>query len=69
MTGGGDIVRSPLRYSEQIMRWIEEHFAEAVSLERIAEEMHLSRFYVSRVFRAETGSSLSDYLAARRMRR
>jgi len=66
--GGGEIVRRPLRYSEKIMRWIEEHFAEEVSLERIAEEMHLSRFYVSRVFRAETGSSLSDYLAARRIK-
>ncbi len=62
------IVRRPLRYSEKIMRWIEEHFAEEVSLERIAEDTHLSKSYVSRVFRAETGGSLSDYLTARRIK-
>jgi len=62
------IVRRPLRYSEKIMRWIEEHFAEEISLERIAEETHLSKFYVSRIFRAETGSSLTDYLTARRIK-
>mgnify|MGYP001213379587 CR=1 FL=1 len=62
------IVRRPLRYSEKIMRWIEEHFSEEISLERIAEEMHLSKFYVSRVFRAETGGSLTDYLTARRIK-
>ena len=65
---GAGIVRRPLRYSEQIMRWIERHFAEDVSLERIAEAIHLSKYYVSRVFRAETGGSLTDYVTARRIK-
>lgn len=58
----------PARYSETIMQWIERHYAEHVTLERIAEELHLSKFYVSRVFRQETGSSLTDYLTARRIK-
>ncbi|MFB9278488.1 helix-turn-helix domain-containing protein [Cohnella cellulosilytica] len=62
------IVRRPLRYSEKIMRWIEGHFAEEIGLERIADELHLSKSYVSRVFRTETGASLTDYLTARRIK-
>ncbi|WP_248924267.1 AraC family transcriptional regulator [Paenibacillus hamazuiensis] len=56
------------RYSEAIMRWIEEHFHEEVSLERLAEELHLSPNYISRVFRQETGSGVTDYLTARRIK-
>ncbi|OMF19263.1 hypothetical protein BK133_30005 [Paenibacillus sp. FSL H8-0548] len=57
-----------LRYSEQIMQWIEGHYAEEVSLEQLAEHMHLSKFYVSRVFHEETGSNITDYLTARRIK-
>ncbi|MBB3109795.1 YesN/AraC family two-component response regulator [Paenibacillus phyllosphaerae] len=58
----------PLRYAEAIMQWIEQHYAEDFSLDRLADEMHLSKFYVSRVFRLETGSSITDYVTARRMK-
>lgn len=57
-----------LRYSEQIMQWIELHYAEEVSLDQLAELMHLSKFYVSRVFHEETGSNIIDYLTARRIK-
>jgi YesN/AraC family two-component response regulator len=50
------------------MRWIEEHYREEISLETLAEETHLSKFYVSRIFREETGSSITDYLTARRIK-
>lgn len=58
----------PFTYSEQAMQWIEEHFAEDIRLEHIAEALHLSKFYLSRLFRRETGGSLSDYLIARRVK-
>jgi AraC-like DNA-binding protein len=60
--------RRTLRYSETIMRWIEDHFQEEVSLEHLAEETHLSKNYVSRIFHQETGSSITDYLTARRIK-
>lgn len=56
------------RYSESIMQWLEEHFQEDFHLEELAEALHLSKFYVSRVFRLETGGSITDYIAARRMK-
>jgi AraC-like DNA-binding protein len=62
------IERRVPRYSETVMRWIEEHYREEISLETLAEETHLSKFYVSRIFREETGSSITDYLTARRIK-
>ncbi len=58
----------PVRYSEAIMEWLEMHYAEPFDLERLAGDLHLSSSYVSRVFRQETGSSITDYLTARRMK-
>ncbi|MNO13968.1 Regulatory protein SoxS [compost metagenome] len=60
--------RRNLRYSEQIMNWIEEHYQEEVNLEQLAAETHLSKSYVSRVFHQETGGRLVDYLTARRIK-
>ncbi|WP_159888550.1 AraC family transcriptional regulator [Paenibacillus puerhi] len=57
-----------LRYSESIMQWIEEHYKEEITLERLAEDIHLSKAYVSRIFRRETGNSITDYITARRIR-
>lgn len=58
----------PLRYSESIMQWMEAHYAEEFELERLADALHLSKNYVSRIFREETGGRLTDYLMARRIK-
>lgn len=55
-------------YAEQMMQWIESHYHEDVRLDDIAEAMHLSKFYLSRLFQNETGSSISQYLTARRIK-
>ncbi|MEI2400549.1 MULTISPECIES: AraC family transcriptional regulator [Paenibacillus] len=60
--------RRNLRYSEQIMNWIEAHYQEEVNLDQLAEETHLSKSYVSRIFHQETGGRLVDYLTARRLK-
>lgn len=60
--------RSKPRYSETIMRWIEDHFRERISMDRLAQELHLSNNHISRVFRRETGGSITDYLTARRIK-
>lgn len=58
----------PFSYSEQVMNWVEEHFAEEIHLEDIAESLHLSKYYLSRLFQRETGGSLSEYIIARRIK-
>ena len=40
---------------EQIVNYIEDHYNEKISLDQIAENMYLSSFYISRIFKSETG--------------
>jgi YesN/AraC family two-component response regulator len=57
-----------IRYSEKIMNWLEGHYSEAISLDRLAEHTHISKYYVSRIFKQETGATLMEYILARRIR-
>ena len=42
---------------EQVVNYIEDHYSEKISLDQIAENMYLSPFYISRIFKSETGSA------------
>ncbi|MHA6484771.1 helix-turn-helix domain-containing protein [Paenibacillus sp. strain BS8-2] len=57
----------PIRHADRIMAWVEQHYDEPFELDKLAAEMHLNGSYVSRLFRQETGSSITGYLAARRI--
>ncbi|MFW5843600.1 MAG: helix-turn-helix domain-containing protein [Spirochaetota bacterium] len=46
---------------------IDEAYAEDLSLDRIAENVRLSPFHLSRIFKSATGSTVLDYLTARRI--
>ncbi|MCZ8516253.1 AraC family transcriptional regulator [Paenibacillus filicis] len=54
--------------AEQAMTWIEGHYMEPFELGRLAQEVHLSPNHVSAVFRQTVGSSITEYLTARRIR-
>lgn len=43
--------------AEQVIGYIEDHYSEKISLDQIAENMYLSPFYISRIFKGETGST------------
>jgi len=47
---------------EQIINYFEEHYNEKISLDRIAENMYLSPFYISKIFKSETGDPPINYL-------
>ncbi|MBD2867861.1 helix-turn-helix domain-containing protein [Paenibacillus arenilitoris] len=47
---------------EKVRRHIEEHLHEEFSREQAAEAVYLNPAYLSRLFRRETGRSLTDYL-------
>ncbi|NOU94315.1 AraC family transcriptional regulator [Paenibacillus sp. LMG 31456] len=61
-------VPRPERYAEKIMQWVEDHYTEPFNLDELAKELHISRHHVSHLFQTETGSSISDYVIARRIR-
>jgi len=58
----------PFAHSEQIMQWIERHYAEEIRLDELARRFHLSKHYMSRRFKRDTGSGIADYVNARRIR-
>ncbi|CAG7626072.1 AraC family transcriptional regulator [Paenibacillus allorhizosphaerae] len=53
---------------EKVLQWVEEHYPEPFNLDVLAEELHLSKHHISHLFRKKTGSSITDYLIARRIR-
>ena len=54
-------------YVSQALRYIEEHYAEDISLDLVAEKIGISSFYLSRLFRSERGESFVEYLTSVRM--
>ncbi|HKM34752.1 MAG TPA: AraC family transcriptional regulator [Lachnospiraceae bacterium] len=42
---------------EQIVNYFEDHYADKISLDQIAENMYLSPFYISKIFKSETGDT------------
>lgn len=53
--------------AEQIVDYMDQHYNEKISLDRIAENMYLSPFYVSRIFKSEIGTTPINYLINMRM--
>ncbi len=54
---------------QRAIRLIHEQYREPLDLERIAAECELSPFYLSRRFKAQTGSTLRNYLEQVRIQR
>ena len=42
---------------EQMVNYFEDHYSEKISLDQIAENMYLSPFYISKIFKSETGDT------------
>lgn len=42
---------------EQIIGYFEDHYSEKISLDQIADNMYLSPFYISKIFKSETGDT------------
>ena len=54
--GGAELIVASVR------RELEANFSERLSLERLAERHHISRYYLAHIFKKGTGYSLSEYL-------
>lgn len=57
-----------ISYAEHIMQWIESHYHEEFTLVALVQELHLSSFHISHLFRKATGSTITEYLMYRRLR-
>lgn len=50
-----------------IQSYITDHIEEDLSIDRIAEAFFLSKFHMMRLFRAQTGFSIHDYITQQRL--
>ncbi|KRE70439.1 helix-turn-helix transcriptional regulator [Paenibacillus sp. Soil750] len=57
-----------IRLAEKAMAWLEVHYKEEFSLQRLAAELHISPYYLSHMFKVDTGGSLTEYVTAKRLR-
>ncbi|MBT2728857.1 AraC family transcriptional regulator [Bacillus sp. ISL-75] len=54
-------------HAETIASWINDHYSEKVSLDKIAAELNLSKYYVSHIFKEVTGFTVMEYVMACRL--
>lgn len=53
--------------TEKVLSYIENHLDEDLSLEKIAEALNYSKFYMARAFKENTGHTLYKYIQGRRL--
>lgn len=51
----------------KIFKYISENIDKKISLDSISKEMHLSREYISRIFKEETGKTITNYITEQKM--
>ena len=52
---------------EKIVDYIETHIREDLSLDKIANELNYSKFYIARIFTKETKYTIYKYVQRRRL--
>ena len=55
------------RQCANVKRYIDLHFKESLTLEQLAEEAHMSKYYLSHAFKREYGVSPINYMISRRI--
>ncbi|MEF3305919.1 AraC family transcriptional regulator [Paenibacillus sp. GYB003] len=53
---------------EKMLEWLEHHFHETFSLQKLADFVFLSPYHASRLFKKHTGMSITDYVNVRRVK-
>lgn len=56
------------RLVKNIIYYIEENYTQKISLAQIAQELWLNPSYISRTFKQNTGLTITEFIAARRIR-
>jgi len=52
---------------ERMLKYLEEHLAEHLTMEQLAEQFFISKYHMMRLFKKETGVSIYEYLTERRL--
>lgn len=52
---------------DKVLSYIEEHLEQEITLDKIAEEVCYSKFYIARMFKETVGCTLYKYVQSRRL--
>ena len=63
----GSQIPSGNRQCAAVKRYIDTHFKEPLTLDQLAEEAHISKYYLSHAFKREYGVSPVNYMISRRI--
>lgn len=59
--------RNNEEFIQSIMQYLDEHYMEPLQLQDLGERFHISQFYLSHIFKAETGLSPMKYVMHRKI--
>jgi len=58
---------STTQHVGKVLKWIDVHYKERYTLDRLAEDLHFSVSYISKLFRRQTGKSIHEYVTEKRL--
>ena len=53
--------------ANEIIKFIDLHYTETITLDLLAQQFHLNKYYICRIFKDNTGFNLSEYVQHRRI--
>lgn len=63
-----DVKKRNMSAIQSILIYCSEHYNEDITLAKIAENTHMSKYYISHIFSKEIGISMSEYINTLRIR-
>lgn len=55
------------KHVQDIISYIEQHYADELTLDQVQNNIHLNKFYLSKTFKEVTGTTIFQYLLERRI--
>lgn len=52
---------------KNILHYLDEHYTENISLDQLAEQFYISKYYLSREFKKEYGTTIIQYILAKKI--
>ena len=52
----------PTKLTVDVANYVQHHISEPITVEKIAEELYMSRPYLSKKFKEESGQTLKDFI-------
>jgi YesN/AraC family two-component response regulator len=57
-----DLSTDKEKHVQNVISFVEAHYIEDIHLQRLEEELHLSKYYLSKIFKEVTGATIFEYL-------